>query len=252
MSTPTAQPYLQKLNDDEQPPTVNVGEAERLASIFGGVALVAAGLHRKSLGGLLLAAAGGAMAYRGYTGSCGLYARLGITSAKPAEPEKYFNHGVHVDVAITIDATPEALYTFWRKFDNLPKFMSHLQSVEVVDDKHSKWVAKGPAGSSVRWEAEVINDEPNHLIAWRSLAGAQVDNAGSVRFVEAPGGRGTEVRVVLDYIPPGRAFGAWVAKLMGEEPKHQIETDLRRLKQLIETGEVTVAQSNTLHEPVEQ
>lgn len=246
-------PYLERVDDNGSNATdVNVGEAERLASLFGGVGLVVAGLHRRSLGGLVLAVAGGALAYRGYSGSCGLYKKLGLTSAKPAEPQKYFDHGIHVETSITIDATPERLYAFWRQLDNLPQFMSHLESVEVIDEKRSKWVAKGPAGSSVRWEAEVINDEPNRLIAWRSLAGAHVDNAGSVRFVDGPPGRGTELRVTLDYIPPGRSVGAWVARLLGEDPKRQIETDLRRLKQILETGEVTTSQSSTLNEPVQQ
>ena len=251
MST-TDTAYLQKSDDHDHPAAINVGEAERLASLFGGVALVVAGLHRKSLGGIMLAVAGGGLAYRGYSGSCGLYKKLGLTSAKPAAPEAYFDHGVHVETSITIDATPEKLYSFWKEYDNLPKFMSRLISVEKIDEKRSKWVAKGPAGSTVRWEAETINDEPNSLIAWRSLAGAQVDNAGSVRFREGPPGRGTEVRVELDYIPPGRTVGAWIAKLLGNDPKRQIETDLRRLKQIIETGEVTTAQSTTAHEPVEQ
>ena len=252
-TTPQQGSYLERVDEQSTSNTaINVGEAERLASLFGGVALVTAGLQRRSLGGLVLAAVGGGLVYRGYTGSCGLYKKLGLTSAKPASPHEYFDHGIHVETAITIDASPDQLYSFWRQFDNLPKFMSHLLSVEVVDDKRSKWVAKGPAGSSVRWEAEVINDEPGKLIAWRSLAGAQVDNAGSVRFLEAPPGRGTEVRVTLDYIPPGRTVGAWVAKLLGEDPQRQIETDLRRLKQILETGEVTTSQSSTAGAPTEQ
>jgi uncharacterized membrane protein len=223
--------------------SANVGEMERLASIAGGAALALLGLERRTLGGLVVAAVGGALVARGVTGKCGLYKALGITSAKPASPEKYNQHGIHVEVATTIGKSAEELYTFWKNFENLPTFMYHLESVKVIDEKKSQWVAKGPAGSSVRWDAEIINDEPNKLIAWRSLAGAQVDNAGSVRFVEAPAGRGTEVRVTLDYIPPGRTLGKWVAKLLGEEPQLQIEEDLRRFKALMETGEIPVAKS---------
>jgi uncharacterized membrane protein len=223
--------------------SVNVGESERLISLVGGATMALVGLERRSLGGLIVAALGGALIYRGYSGQCSLYTALGMTSAKPAAPEKYQAHGIHVEVATTIDKPAAELFRFWRSFDNLPKFMHHLESVTVIDDKRSKWVAKGPAGSSVRWEAEIINEEQDKLIAWRSLAGAQVDNAGSVRFLEAPAGRGTEVRVVLDYVPPGRIIGKWVAKLLGEEPQLQIEEDLRRFKALMETGEIPVGKS---------
>ena len=231
---------------------MNVGDAERIASVVGGATIAYLGVKKGGIGGLLALAAGGAMAYRGVSGSCGLYKALGVSSAKPASPEKYFKSGIHVVAAISIDKSADELYTFWRAFDNLPKFMAHLNSVTVHDERRSTWVAKGPAGSSVKWDAEIINDEPGKLIAWRSLAGAQVDNAGSVRFLEAPAGRGTEVHVNLDYIPPGRTIGKWVAKLFGEEPQRQIETDLRRFKQLMETGEITVAQSTTVSDPVEQ
>jgi uncharacterized membrane protein len=219
-------------------PGVNVGETERIASLVAGGALALLGLRRGSLGGLGIAALGGMLVYRGYKGQCGIYQKLGINTAQPAEPNAYFDHGIHVEVSATIDRSPAELYTFWRNFENLPKFMEHLQSVKVIDEKRSQWVARGPAGTSVKWDAEIINDEPNQTIAWRSLGGAQVDNAGSVRFVEAPAGRGTEVHVVLDYIPPGRVVGKWVAKLFGEDPQTQIETDLRRFKMLMETGEV--------------
>lgn len=236
--------YLQSADSAEgQSIDINVGETERLVSVVGGAALALIGLERRSLGGLVVAGLGAALVYRGYTGSCSMYKALGVTSAKPASPDKYFNSGIHVEVATTIDKPAAELFRFWRNFENLPQFMNHLESVTVLDDKRSKWVAKGPAGSSVRWEAEIINEEPDALIAWRSLAGAQVDNAGSVRFVEAPGGRGTEVRVVLDYIPPGRTLGKWVARLMGEDPQLQIEEDLRRFKALMETGEIPVGAS---------
>ena len=230
----------------------NVGEQERIVSIAAGATLAYLGLRRGSIGGILAAAAGGAMVYRGASGFCTMYHYLGVSSAKPATPEKYFKSGVHVQVSISIDKPADELYTFWRNFENLPQFMDHLHSVKVTGDKRSSWVAKGPAGTSPKWEAEIINDEPGKLIAWRSLAGADVDNAGSVRFLEAPAGRGTEVHVSLDYIPPGRTVGKWIAKLFGEEPQRQIETDLRRFKQLMETGEITVAQSTTASAPVGQ
>jgi uncharacterized membrane protein len=224
--------------------SVNVAQSERVISTVAGGALALAGLKMRSLPGVLLAAVGGGLVYRGATGHCHAYEALGINTAEdrygPAAPEDYFERGIHVDVSMTVERTPWDLYQFWRNFENLPRFMEHLESVTVIDDKRSHWVAKAPAiaGGKVEWDAEVINDEPNALIAWRSLENANVDNAGSVRFVPGPEGRGTEVRVVIDYIPPGGRFGKWVAKLFGEEPSQQIREDLRRFKRLMETGEI--------------
>lgn len=139
---------------------------------------------------------------------------------------------------ITINRSPEELYKFWRNFENLPRFMSHLESVQVTGDKRSHWKAKAPLGTTVEWDAEITEDRPNELIAWRSLEGADVDNSGSVRFDRAPGGRGTEVRVEIEYTPPAGALGAGIAKLFGEAPEQQIKGDLYRFKQVMETGEV--------------
>ncbi len=146
--------------------------------------------------------------------------------------------GVHVKTSITINHSPEEVYQFWRNFTNLPRFMAHLESVQVLDDRRSRWKASAPAGSSVEWDAEITADEPNRRIAWHSLQNADVANRGEVRFLPAPGGQGTEVHVELRYEPPGGAFGAAVAKLFGEEPGQQVRGDLRRLKQVLETGEV--------------
>ena len=145
---------------------------------------------------------------------------------------------VHVKQQITIGRPPEELYRFWRDFQNLPRFMEHLESVRVIDDRRSRWTARAPAGGSVEWDAEIIEDRPNERISWRSVGDADVPNSGTVRFLAAPGGRGTEVHVELRYDPPGGKLGALVAKLLGEEPGQQVNGDLRRLKQVIETGEV--------------
>lgn len=145
--------------------------------------------------------------------------------------------GVEVTRSVTVNRSPEEVYGFWRNFENLPRFMAHLKSVEVQGSR-SRWCAKAPAGTSVEWDAEMVVDRPNEAIAWRSLPGADVPNEGAVRFVPAPGGRGTEVHVELSYEPPAGKVGALVAKLFGEEPGQQIEGDLRRFKQVLETGEV--------------
>jgi uncharacterized membrane protein len=146
--------------------------------------------------------------------------------------------------SITINRQPEEVYHFWRNFENLPRFMSHLESVQVIDERRSRWEAVAPAGMTVEWEAQIIEDRPNELIAWHSLEGSDIENSGSVRFATAPGGRGTEVKVSLLYNPPGGAVGAGIAKLFGEEPEQQIKGDLKRLKQVMETGEVVHSDSS--------
>ena len=146
--------------------------------------------------------------------------------------------GIEVRKAITINRSPEEAYDFWRNFENLPRFMAHLESVRVMDQRRSYWKAKAPLGATVEWTAEIIEDRPNEFIAWRSMEGADVTNHGQVRFVPAPGGRGAEVHVELKYNPPGGVVGATIAKLFGEEPSQQVDGDLRRFKQVLEVGEV--------------
>jgi uncharacterized membrane protein len=143
----------------------------------------------------------------------------------------------HVKAAITVWRSPQETYAFWHDFSNLPRFMAHLESVEPAGNGHTHWRAKAPIGH-VEWDAEVIEDLPGRLIAWRSTEDASVANAGKVRFDPAPGGAGTEIRVDMRYAAPGGVVGTTVAKLMGEEPQQQVEDDLRRFKQVIESGEV--------------
>jgi uncharacterized membrane protein len=234
--------------DRREGDSTNMSQPERIASTAAGAVLTLWGLSRQSIPGLLIAGAGGVMLYRGISGHCPAYEALGVDTAHPsaaASPNDYFEHGIQVQQSFTIGKQPWELYAFWRDFTNLPRFMRHLESVEVLDEKRSRWTAKAPAitGGRMQWEAEIINDEPNALIAWRSLGGSDVDNTGSVRFVPAPGDRGTEVHVVLEYIPPvGGRIGSWIAKLFGEEPQMQIQEDLRRFKRLIETGEIPTTQ----------
>lgn len=165
-----------------------------------------------------------------------------LSLAHPATPEGRSNR---VNKSIVINSSPEELYRFWRDFENLPRFMHHLESVRVTGEGRSHWVATAPAGTTVEWDAEITEDRPNELIAWRSLEGADVYNSGSVRFERAPGGRGTIVRVEIDYDPPGGKLGVAVAKLFGEEPELQVNADLRRFKQVIETGEVILSEGTT-------
>jgi uncharacterized membrane protein len=145
---------------------------------------------------------------------------------------------IGVEKSIAINRSAEECYQFWRNFENLPRFMKHLHSVRIMDEKRSHWVAKAPAGRMVKWDAEITDDRPNELIAWRSLQGAEVENSGFVRFERAPGGRGAIVRVDMQYKPPGGVMSSLVAKLFGEEPEQQVREDLRRFKHVMETGEV--------------
>ncbi len=145
---------------------------------------------------------------------------------------------IRVRKSIMVNKSPEELYRFWRDFQNLPRFMRHLESVQTTGNRRSHWVAKAPAGIRVEWDAEVTEDRPNEMIAWRSLQGADLDNFGSVRFERAPGGRGTMVRIEMQYNPPGGMIGATVAKLLSKAPELQLQEDLRRFKQMIEVGEV--------------
>lgn len=145
--------------------------------------------------------------------------------------------------AVTIGADRRAVYDYWRRLENLPRFMKHLERVEEYDGSRSHWVARAPLGTHVEWDAEITDDVPGERIAWTSTEGSEIWNSGEVTFERAPGDRGTEVHVRLEYAPPGGAVGAAVARLLGEEPKNQIKGDLRRLKQVIETGNVIVSEA---------
>ncbi|HEX5817912.1 MAG TPA: SRPBCC family protein [Gemmatimonadales bacterium] len=162
-----------------------------------------------------------------------------------AKPSK--GRAIHVVRSITIDRAPEEVYAFWRDFENLPRFMEHLESVQVTGERRSHWKAKAPAGRSVEWDAEMTEDVSGERIAWRSLPGADVPNRGVVRFLRAPADGGTEVHVDLRYEPPAGRAGAAIAKLFGEEPELQLASDLRRFKQVLETGEV-VRSDASIHE----
>ena len=140
-----------------------------------------------------------------------------------------------VSVGVTVNRSADEAYALWRDFARLPVFMTHLES---VTDEGKHWVATAPGGGTVEWDAEIVEDVPGERLSWRSVGGADVDNAGTVTFAAAPGGRGTEVRVQLSYDPPAGKLGTAVARLLGEEPRQQVTDDLRRFKQILETGEV--------------
>jgi len=228
---------------------VNVGQVERVVSAGAGLLLALLGLTRRSPAGVAVAALGAGLVYRGATGHCPIYGALGVDTSGPDPDRKGVapGRGVHVIRAITIEKSPEELYAFWRRFDNLPRFMRHLESV-TEDGGKSRWVAKAPAPvGTVAWDAELTADEQGKQIGWRSLPGATVATEGTVRFHRATGDRGTVVRVDLRYDPPGGTLGSWLAWLFGEEPSLQVAEDLRRFKQLMETGEISGTEGQPAH-----
>lgn len=212
---------------------VNVGKIERVASAVGGGALIGYAIKNRSKTGIALGLLGAGLLYRGATGQCEAYRSLGINTAANGNEE--IARDVHVEKSVTVSATPKELYRFWRNYENLPLFMEDLESVTELDETRSHWVANGPGGKKIEWDAEIYNEKENELIAWRSLPGSDITNAGSVHFEEAPG-HGTYVKVVLNYNPPGGKAAALFAKLFGKEPGQMIEHNLRRFKQLTETG----------------
>jgi uncharacterized membrane protein len=199
-------------------------------------------VKKRSKGGTLLAMVGGDLIYCGTTGYSPLGRALGFMPLEESLGKSAsipYQHGIRVDKSITVDKPLEEVFGYWRNLENLPRFMQHVHSVTTLDDKRSHWIVRGPSSKIVEWDAEIINEESNELIAWRSTPGSDVDCAGSVHFKRAPGGRGTEVQLELQYLPPGGAIGAAFAKLMGENPANQVKEDLRRFKQLMETGEIS-------------
>lgn len=219
-----------EITKTKEPDPKNISDVERWASLIGGSALVLFGLRQGSLRGVLTALAGGGLVYHGATGQ------------NSGQEATEMNQSIRVEKTVTIQKSPEELYHFWHNFENLPRFMKHLKFVKVYDEKRSHWIANAPLGNSVEWDAELVKDEENKLIAWTSVEGADIDNSGFVRFQKAPGDRGTEVKVVIEYNPPGGSLGAAVAKLFGEEPEQQVGDDLRRFKQIMEAGEIATTE----------
>ena len=233
----------------------NVARAERVGSVALGAALVGLGVRRRDPAGLVAALFGGYFITRGATGRCPVYRALGISTGpadavlRPASRDDVTGRAatvnarkaVKVERSVMIAQPRAALFAFWRDFENLPRFMEHLLSVRVDSPMRSHWVAKAPAGRTVEWDAEIVNEVPNEIIAWKSVGDPDVSNAGAVNFSDAPGGRGTIVRVTLDYEPPAGRVGAMLSQFFSEEPDRQIREDLRKFKQLMETGEITTS-----------
>ena len=220
----------------------NISEAERWISMAAGTGMALYGITRGRAGGWILAGLGAWLVKRGYTGHCDTYQMLGLSTAGTSQDTRQAlggPAGVIVEESVIINRPISELYRFWRNLENLPRFMSHLESVERITDTLSRWRAKAPAGS-VEWNAEIINEVPDQVIGWRSIEGSDVVSAGSVNFDDAPG-RGTKVRVRLQYSPPGGKLGDVVARLLGSDAATQIRQDLQRFKALVETGDARSA-----------
>jgi uncharacterized membrane protein len=232
---------------------INVGRVERWLSMAAGGALAAYALKRRELPGGAAAIAGAALLYRGATGHCDVYQALGVDRSdrragdgegtgmiadrnSDTRAQLGGGRGIHVEESVTINKPISTLYRFWRDIENLPSFMEHLASVSVREEGVSHWVANGPARMRVEWDARIINDVQDKVIGWQSLTGSTISTAGSVNFDEDP--HGTRVTVHLQYNPPGGRMGAAFAKIFGEEPNQTVREDLRRFKQLMETGEI--------------
>ena len=231
---------------------LNVGRVERWLSMVAGGALAAYALKQRTKSSGPAVIAGAALLYRGATGYCHVYAALGVNRAGSHAFERGTGiiadrgsdtrrrlggrRGVHVEESVTINRPIAEVYRFWRNFENLPKFMQHLESVAVREQGITHWVAKGPAGTRVEWDARIINEVDNRVIGWQSLEGSTISTAGSVHFDETE--HGTVVRIRLQYSPPGGKLGSAIAWLFGEEPSLQVRDDLRRFKALLETGEI--------------
>lgn len=225
---------------------VNITQAERIVSAIGGGLLAAAALKRRSPASIALALIGGDLLRRGITGHSFAYQALGLRTAGKgqggATTSVPYELGLRVDKSITIARPPREVYAFWKDLNNLARFMKNVESVTQLDANRSHWVVKGPGGRKIEWDAVIHNEIEGEMIAWRTVEGAAVQHAGSVWFREAPAGRGTEVKVEMQYNPPAGMLGAAVASLWGKDPGHQIQEDLHRLKQLMETGEIPTTQ----------
>jgi uncharacterized membrane protein len=218
-------------------------QVEVAVSVAAGSILAVLGLRRATLPGLLVAAVGGTLAFAGLRHQSEVLQLFGFRKKQrgPRQiDEAISERGIHVEQAYLINRSPEDLYRFWRNFENLPRIMTHLERIDVIDERRSHWVVDAPkiAGGKVEWDAEITSDEPNSRIAWRSLPGSQIDTIGEIRFGPGLGDRGTEVHVYMDYIPPAGKLGHWIATVFGSAPRRLIRDDLRNFKRLMEIGEL--------------
>jgi uncharacterized membrane protein len=219
----------------------NVSDQERILTGLGGVVLSMMGLRRGGIGGLLGLIAGGALVSRAVTGHCPAYERLGMDDQERRLAQQHgWKSAAVTRETITINRPREQLYSFWRDVSNLSRVMSHVERIDLLDNKRSHWLVALPLGKTIEWNSRITEDRPNERIAWEADENADLRNAGWVEFRDAPGGRGTEVIVQMSYEPPAGEFGHAIAKLWPNSPGALLKDDLRGLKQKIESGELNL------------
>lgn len=216
--------------------TKNVGDTERIVSALAGGALVTWGLRRRSLGGLVVAAIGGDLLYRGFTGHCDVYQWLGTSTAQSAPPE--------VESAITIAKPADELYRLWRNPQNLSRIMGHFADVQARGDNRMHWRVHAPLDQKVEWDAEIIEEQPGERLRWVSVGDAPLPNEGEVAFRSKAPESGTEVHLWMRFEPPGGAMGKAAVAIAGSVPHSIARHALRRFKSLAETGEVQTLRHN--------
>lgn len=222
---------------------INLEWPERYVSIAAGAKLALSGLThilKSPMSSILKLGAGGYLLNRGITGHCELYSRLGKNSTEPVN--------VNIRSSFTVDKPREEVYQFWRKLDNLPLFMQHLENVEVIDEKYSHWVLNLPTHvAKVSWDAEIVKDEPNEMIGWSSVEGSMIDNAGKVRFRDADDGKGTILDIVITYQPPAGGLGLGIASALSPVFKNMVDNDVRNFKQYMDIQDKPALSTNSDH-----
>lgn len=215
----------------------SLADAENWLALGTGAVLLLAGASRRSVLGGCLAVSSVPLLYRGLTGQ---WPDIVNGHIQPDDTRAALggDRSVHVRESVRLEVPVAEVYRFWRRLENLPRFMTHLERVTEASDGTSHWVAAGPAGLVVEWDAEIVNEVENRVLAWRALPGSDVVTAGSVTFATARGGRSTQVSVHLQYAPPAGKAGVLIASLVGREPSQTIREDLRHFKQLLEAGEI--------------
>lgn len=217
----------------------NVGDRERTISLLAGAGSLLVGLRRGGTHGLLMSALGGYLAYRGVTGHCPAYSYFGMNTSRPGDSLLSGRPtSLHLTTGVTIERSPEELYQVWRDFTYLPTFMRYLNSVTPTGDSRTHWIADLPVAGQLEWDSEVVQDDPNERIAWRSVEDSDIEQRGEIRFQPAPGDRGTEVELDLHYAAPGGQLTKAAGSLINAVTEEVVREDLRRFKHLMESGEI--------------
>ena len=219
----------------------NVGVTERIFCIVGGMGMMAVSMTRQGTQRAALLSGGGVMLYRGIVGRCPVFSLLGVSTAessKELEERLFAGKGITVEKSIVVDRPVHEVYRFWRNLSNLPRFMSHVESVKVLDDKHSYWVIRGPLNTKFEWEAEIFHEKQDEWIAWKSVDQYRFPNTGTIRFTPVKGKQGpaTELRITFAYKPPGGVVTRQISNFFKKEPGSVLDGDLLRFKEIIETG----------------